>query len=129
MCAEAEKVRQLHLARLGDRARITERVVREVSKKHPIRRTQLAGLARAGQQSFGSCRSKFTGSAETGGGFANFDLDLRTCFRDTRILITRSGAGALLQLRLLQSTLQVKLAQFDQGRGRFSEASPQLRRR
>src|SRR5260370_28812832 len=30
------KVRQLHLARLGDRARITERVVREVSKKHPF---------------------------------------------------------------------------------------------
>src|SRR2546427_10524674 len=30
------KVRQLHLARLGDRARITDRVVREVSKKHPF---------------------------------------------------------------------------------------------
>src|SRR5258708_36389098 len=30
------KVRQLHLARLGDRARITERVGREVSKKHPF---------------------------------------------------------------------------------------------
>src|SRR5215472_11553152 len=30
------KVRQLHLARLGDRARITEQVVREVSKKHPF---------------------------------------------------------------------------------------------
>src|SRR5215468_3921029 len=30
------KVRQLHLARLGDRARITDDVVREVSKKHPF---------------------------------------------------------------------------------------------
>jgi len=30
------KVRQLHLARLGDRARITDRVVREVSRKHPF---------------------------------------------------------------------------------------------
>src|SRR5262250_2401179 len=30
------KVRQLHLARLGDRARITDRVMREVSKKHPF---------------------------------------------------------------------------------------------
>src|ERR1700758_1492469 len=30
------KVRQLHLARLGDRARITDQVVREVSKRHPF---------------------------------------------------------------------------------------------
>jgi hypothetical protein len=35
----------------------------------------------------------------------------------------------MVQLRLLQSTLQVKLAQFDQGRGRFGSASPPLRRR
>jgi len=30
------KVRQLHLARLDDKGRITDRVVREVSKKHPF---------------------------------------------------------------------------------------------
>src|ERR1700739_4980698 len=30
------KVCQLHLARLGERARITDQVVREVSKKHPF---------------------------------------------------------------------------------------------
>src|ERR1700674_3578107 len=30
------KVRQLHLARLGVRARITDDLVREVSKKHPF---------------------------------------------------------------------------------------------
>ncbi|MDP9147264.1 MAG: hypothetical protein M3N22_06365, partial [Acidobacteriota bacterium] len=30
------KVQQLHLARLGNRARITDQVVREVSKKHPF---------------------------------------------------------------------------------------------
>jgi len=30
------KVRQLHLARLGARARITDDLVREVSKKHPF---------------------------------------------------------------------------------------------
>src|SRR6516164_9350249 len=30
------KVQQLHLARLGENARITEDVVREVSKKHPF---------------------------------------------------------------------------------------------
>src|SRR5881275_2209956 len=31
-----EKVLQLHLARLGQRARITDEVVKEVSKKHPF---------------------------------------------------------------------------------------------
>jgi len=31
-----EKVKQIHLARLGERAQITDRVVREVSKKHPF---------------------------------------------------------------------------------------------
>ncbi len=80
------KVRQLHLARLGDRARITDRVVREVSKKHPF----------------------------------------------VELKISESPAVArelLVQLRLLQSTLQVKLAQFDQGRGRFGLASTHLRRR
>ena len=30
------KVRQLHLARLGENARITNQVVRQVSKKHPF---------------------------------------------------------------------------------------------
>src|SRR5450432_787359 len=30
------KVQQLHLAKLGERARVTDEVVREVSKKHPF---------------------------------------------------------------------------------------------
>src|SRR6266852_6323700 len=30
------KVQQLHLARLGERARITDEVVRQVSKNHPL---------------------------------------------------------------------------------------------
>ena len=30
------KIQQLHLARLGERARITDEVVREVTKKHPF---------------------------------------------------------------------------------------------
>jgi hypothetical protein len=35
----------------------------------------------------------------------------------------------LVQLRLLQSTLQVKLSEFDRGRGRFGAAAAHLRRR
>jgi len=35
----------------------------------------------------------------------------------------------LVQLRLLQSTIQVKLEQFGRGRGRFSDANPTSRAR
>ncbi len=103
------KVRQLHLARLGDRARITERVVREVSKKHPFVELNWQALREQ----------------------INSHLDLADLFPPI-LRISESPAVArelLVQLRLLQSTLQVKLAQFDQGRGRFGVASPQLRRR
>jgi hypothetical protein len=59
------------------------------------------------------------------------NLDLADLFPPI-LRISESPAVArelMMQLRLLQSTLQVKLAQFDHGRGRFGSASPQLRRR
>ncbi len=122
------KVRQLHLARLGDRARITERVVREVSKKHPfvalnwkILRQQWNGLvdladprSPAVQKLVHSLRS------------LNFELaDLFPPI----LRLSESPVVArelLVQLRLLQSTLQVKLDQFDPGTRRFGDA-PRLR--
>ena len=33
---KGEKVKQIHLAKLGERAMITDRVVREVTSKHPF---------------------------------------------------------------------------------------------
>ena len=38
------KVKQLHLARLGERARITDDVVRRVSRVYPFLRVNWAGL-------------------------------------------------------------------------------------
>jgi hypothetical protein len=122
------KVRQLHLARLGGRARITERVVREVAKKHPFvalnwktLREQLNGLvdladprSPAVQKLIHSLRS------------LNFELaDLLPPL----IRISESPLVArelLVQLRLLQSTIQVKLEQFDPGTRRLGDA-PRLR--
>ena len=125
------KVRQLHLARLGDRARITDRIVREVSKKHPFvdlnwraLREQLNTHLDLADRNSPAVQKLITE-------LRLLNLDLADLFPPI-LRISESPVVArelLVQLRLLQSTLQVKLAQFDHGRGRFGAASPQLRRR
>ena len=125
------KVRQLHLARLGDRARITERVVREVSKKHPFVELNWQALREQVNSHLDLADPNSPTVQKLVGALRTLNLDLADLFPPI-LRISESPAVArelLLQLRLLQSTLQVKLAQFDQGRGRFSEASPQLRGR
>jgi hypothetical protein len=125
------KVRQLHLARLGDRARITERVVREVSKKHPFVELNWQALREQVNSHVDLADPNSPAVHKLVGALRALNLDLADLFPPI-LRISESPAVArelLLQLRLLQSTLQVKLAQFDQGRGRFSQASPQLRRR
>jgi len=125
------KVRQLHLARLGDRARITDRIVREVSKKHPFvdlnwraLREQLNTHLDLADRNSPAVQKLITE-------LRLLNLDLADLFPPI-LRISESPVVArelLVQLRLLQSTLQVKLAQFDHGRGRFGAASPPLRRR
>src|SRR5215467_9700885 len=110
------KVRQLHLARLGERAKITDTIVREVSKKHPFvelsRQTNLADPQ----------------SPEVQKLIANLralHLDLADLFPPV-LQISESPAVAkelLVQLQLLYSTIQVKLEQFRPGRGRLGVAS------
>ena len=121
-----EKVRQIHLARLGEHAQITERVVREVSKKHPFvelnwralreqvngNGVDLADLdSRAVQKLVNELRA--------------LNLELADLFPPILRISESSGVAneLLLQLRLLQSTLQVKLAQFEYQRERFGSAS------
>ena len=119
------KVRQLHLARLGDRARITEKVVREVSKKHPfvelnweLLREQLNGqinLADADSPAVQKLVSTLRA----------LNLDLADFFPPV-LQISESPMVAqelLVQLRLLQSTIQVKLGEFDRGARRFGGAA------
>jgi hypothetical protein len=119
------KVQQLHLARLGDRARITEKVVREVSKKHPfvelnwkLLREQLNGqinLADADSPAVQKLVSTLRA----------LNLDLADFFPPV-LQISESPMVArelLVQLRLLQSTIQVKLGEFDRGARRFGGAA------
>jgi len=123
------KVRQLHLARLGTRARITDDLVREVSKKHPFvelnwkaLRAQLNGQVDLANPNSPTVQ-KLVSSLRA------LTLDLADVFPPL-LRISESPVVArelLVQLRLLQSTLQVKLDQFGRGRGRFSHANPSSR--
>jgi hypothetical protein len=123
------KVQQLHLARLGKRARITDEVVREVSRKHPfidlnwrLLREQLNG-----QLDLADPNSPMVQKLVSN--LRSLNLDLADVFPPL-FRLSESPAVArelLLQLRLLQSTLQVKLDQFDRGGVRFGNASSLFR--
>src|SRR6202000_375279 len=121
-----EKVRQIHLARLGERAQITERVVREVSKKHPF--VELNWRALREQVNGNGVDLANLDSAAVQRlvrGLRELNLELADMFPPILRISESSGVAneLLLQLRLLQSTLQVKLAQFEYPRERFGSAS------
>jgi hypothetical protein len=128
-----EKVQQLHLARLGDRARITDDVVREVSKKHPFVELNWKALREQVNHRVDLANPHSPIVQKLVTSLRALHLDLADMFPPI-LRISESPAVArelLVQLRLLQSTIQVKLDQFDRGRGRFSNANshPGLARR
>jgi hypothetical protein len=120
------KVRQLHLARLGERARITDEVVREVSKKHPFVELNWRAL-REQVNGNGVDLANLDSPAvqRLVRGLRELNLELADLFPPILRISESSGVASelLLQLRLLQSTLQVKLAQFEYKRERFGVAS------
>ena len=121
-----EKVRQIHLARLGERAQITERVVREVSKKHPFVELNWRAL-REQVNGNGVDLADLDSPAmqRLVRGLRELNLELADLFPPILRISESSGVAneLLVQLRLLQSTLQVKLAQFEYPRERFGSAS------
>lgn len=121
-----EKVRQIHLARLGEHAQITERVVREVSKKHPFVELNWRAL-REQVNGNGVDLANLDSPAvqRLVRGLRELNLELADLFPPILRISESSGVASelLLQLRLLQSTLQVKLAQFEYQRERFGSTS------
>jgi hypothetical protein len=121
-----EKVRQIHLARLGERAQITDRIVREVSKKHPFVELNWRAL-REQVNGNGVDLADLDSPAvqKLVSGLRELNLELADLFPPILRISESSGVAneLLLQLRLLQSTLQVKLAQFEYQRERFGIAS------
>jgi hypothetical protein len=118
------KVRQLHLARLGERARITDDVVREVSKKHPFVELNWRALREQSNSQMDLADPSSPAIQKLVATLRALNLDLADLFPPLlRVSESPSVARELLvQLRLLQSTLQVKLDQFDKKNGRFSHA-------
>jgi hypothetical protein len=135
------KVQQLHLARLGERARITDQVVREVSKKHPFVELNWRALREQLNSQIDLADLQSPAVQKLVQSLRNLNLDLADLFPPA-LRLSESPAVAnelLVQLRLLNSTIQVKLDQFRQrndlkrmGRslGRFGGgAQPSLRER
>jgi hypothetical protein len=118
------KVQQLHLARLGGRARITDDVVREVSKKHPFVELNWRALRERTNQQLNLGDLSSPAVQRLISTLRALTLDLADLFPPL-LRISESPAVARelhVQLRLLQSTIQVKLDQLGRGRGRFSNA-------
>ena len=119
------KVKQLHLARLGERAKITDTVVREVSKKHPFVELNWSALRNQLNQQIDLADPNSWEVQKLIATLRALHLDLADLFPPA-LQISESPAVAkelLVQLRLLQSTIQVKLEQFRSGRGRLGAAS------
>jgi hypothetical protein len=129
------KVRQLHLARLGERARITDQIVREVSKKHPFVELNWRALREQLNNQIDLADLQSPAVQKLVQSLRNLNLDLADLFPPA-LRLSESPAVAhelLVQLRLLNSTIQVKLDQFRQrddhkrftrNVGRFGSAPP-----
>jgi hypothetical protein len=123
------KVQQLHLARLGKRARITDEIIRQVVKKHPFVELNWKSLREQVNGSVDLADPQSPAVQHLVSNLRSLNLDLADVFPPL-LRISESPAVAqelLLQLRLLQSTLQVKLDQFDRSGVRFGNAPSLLR--
>lgn len=109
------KVRQLHLARLGERPRITDDVVRQVSRKHPLLDLDWSSLREQvnGRVELFDVRSPFVQNLMHS--VRDLNLDLADLSPPMLLLTDRSNSSRelVMQLRLLRSTLDVKLNQFE----------------
>jgi hypothetical protein len=119
------KVQQLHLARLGERARITDEVVRQVSKNHPLIELNWRALREQLNNNLDLADPNSPAVQKLVSSLRALNLDLADLFPPL-LKISDSPEMVqeiLIQLRLLHSTIQIKLNQFDLGRGRFSDAN------
>jgi len=109
------KVQQLHLARLGERPRITDDVVRRVSRNHPFLEVDWSNLRERvnSRVELFDIRSMYVQKLMHT--LRNLNLDLADLSPPMLLLADRANSSRELvtQLRLLRSTLDVKLDQFE----------------
>jgi len=109
------KVKQLHLARLGERPRITDDVVRQVSKSYPFVDVNWAALREEANNRVDIFNARSTYVRSLVSTLRNLNLDLADLFPPLLDVSDGRAAGIelVMQLRLLHSTVGVKLDQFD----------------
>jgi hypothetical protein len=109
------KVQQLHLARLGGRPRITDDVVRKVSRNHPFLDLDWSRLRQEvnSRVELFDVRSPYVQSLMHS--LRNLNLDLADLSPPMLLVADRANSSRELvtQLRLLRSTLDIKLDQFE----------------
>ncbi|MFY9530161.1 MAG: hypothetical protein WBC04_06655 [Candidatus Acidiferrales bacterium] len=109
------KVQQLHLARLGERPRITDDVIRQVSRNHPLLGLDWSRLREQvnNRVELFDVRSPYVQNLMQS--LRNLSLDLADLSPPMITVSDRakSSRELLMQLRLLRSTLDIKLNQFE----------------
>ena len=109
------RVKQIHLAKLGERPRITDDVVRHVSREHPFLDLDWAQLRQQvnSRVELFDLKSAYVRSLVAR--LRTLNLDLADLFPPLLDLSHSPDTGReiLTQLRLLYSAIQVKLDQFD----------------
>jgi hypothetical protein len=115
------KEQQLHLARLGGRPRITDDVVRQVNRNHPLLEVDWSQLREkvSSRVELFDPRSPFVQSLMQS--LRNLNLDLADLSPPLLLLSdrTKSSHEIVTQLRLLRSTLDIKLEQFERAPRNF----------
>jgi hypothetical protein len=112
---EGDRVKQLHLAKLGARPRITDDVVRQVTRSYPfvdVNWNELREQINNRVELFDPKSNQIQKLVST---LRTLNLDLADLFPPL-LDVTRApeaGQEIIMQLRLLHSTVGVKLDQFD----------------
>jgi hypothetical protein len=109
------KVKQLHLARLGSRPRITDDVIRQVSRDYPFVDLNWSALREQVNNRIELFDSKSAYLRKLVASLRTLNLDLADLFPPLLDVTAGADTGQDLvtQLRLLHSTVRVKLDQFD----------------
>jgi hypothetical protein len=109
------KVQQLHLACLGERPRITDDVVRQVSRNYPLLDLDWSSVRDTLNSQVELCEPRSPYVQKLVQSLHALNLDLADLSPPLLSLGERPGSGLeiVTQLRLLRSTLDVKLNQFE----------------
>ncbi|MGC1660508.1 MAG: hypothetical protein WA737_10880 [Candidatus Acidiferrales bacterium] len=123
------QVRQIHLARLGERPRITDDVVRKVSRNHPFLSLDWRSLREQVNSRVELFDIRSMHVQNLMHSLRNLNLDLADLSPPMLVLTDRANSSRELvtQLRLLRSTLDVKLDQFERTGPHNAESARKFR--